>query len=98
VPEAVNDVGVEEVYRQVQLHYQALCEEGRLVQRRQMQRRRDFIKTLERKLASKLLGLIEQDGQLVRYIERVEKGELDPYSAADEILESRKLLTDWLRQ
>jgi len=93
-----NDVGVEEVYKQVQLHYQALCEGGRLVQRRQMQRRRDFIKTLERRLASKLLGLIEQDGQLVRYIERVEKGELDPYSAADEILESRKLLTGWLRQ
>jgi len=42
--------------------------------------------------------LIEQDGQLSSYIERVEKGEIDPYSAADEILKSGKLLTDWLRQ
>ncbi|MHC1578471.1 MAG: methylmalonyl Co-A mutase-associated GTPase MeaB [Dehalococcoidia bacterium] len=96
--EAVNDIGIEEVYKQIQLHYQALCKEGRLVQRRQVQRRRDFIKTVERKLASKLLGLVEQDGQLSRYIERVEKGELDPYSAADEILESGKLFTDWLRR
>jgi LAO/AO transport system kinase len=95
---AVNDVGIEELYKQIQLHYQALCKEGRLSQRRQLQRKQDFIKTLERKLTHKLLRLIEQDGQLSSYIERVEKGELDPYSAADEILKSGNLLTDWLRQ
>jgi LAO/AO transport system kinase len=96
--EAVNDIGIEELYKQIQLHYQALCEEGRLLQRRQLQRKQDFIKTLERKLTHKLLMLIEQDGQLSSYIERVEKGEIDPYSAADEILKSGKLLTDWLHQ
>ena len=96
--EAVNDVGIEELYKQIQLHHQALCEEGRLSQRRQLQRKQDFIKTLERKLTHKLLRLIEQDGQLSSYIERVGKGELDPYSAADEILKSGRLLTDWLRQ
>ena len=96
--EAVNDVGIEELYKQIQLHYQALCKEGQLSQRRQLQRKQDFIKTLERKLTHKLLRLIEQDGQLSSYIERVEKGELDPYSAADEILKSGNLLTDWLRQ
>jgi len=96
--EAVNDIGIEELYKQIQLHHQSLCEEGRLSQRRQLQRKQDFIKTLERKLTHKLLMLIEQDGQLSIYIERVEKGEIDPYSAADEILKSGKLLTDWLRQ
>jgi LAO/AO transport system kinase len=96
--EAVNDVGIEELYRQIQLHYQALCKEGRLSQRRQLQRKQDFIKTLERKLTHKLLRLIEQDGQLSSYIERVEKGELDPYSAVDKILKSGSLLADWLRQ
>jgi LAO/AO transport system kinase len=98
VTEAVNDVGIEELYKQIQLHHQALCEEGRLSQRRQLQRKQDFIKTLERKLTHNLLRLIEQDGQLSSYIERVGKGELDPYSAADEILKSRTLLTDLLRQ
>lgn len=96
--EAVNDVGIEELYKQIQLHYQALCEDGRLSQRRQLQRKQDFIKTLERKLTHKLLMLLEQDGQLSSYIEMVEKGELDPYSATDEILKSGNLLTDWLRQ
>jgi LAO/AO transport system kinase len=96
--EALNDIGIEELYKQIQLHHQAICKEGRLSQRRQLQRKQDFIKTLERKLTHKLLRLIEQDGQLSKYIERVEKGEIDPYSAADEILKSGKLLTDWLRQ
>ena len=96
--EAVNDVGIEELHKQIQLHRQALYETGQLSERRQLQRKQDFIKTLERKLTHKLLRLIEQDGQLRNYIEKVEKGEIDPYSAADEILKSGKILTDWLRQ
>jgi LAO/AO transport system kinase len=96
--EAVNDVGIEELHKQIQLHHQALCETDQLSQRRQLQRKFDFIKTIEQKLTHKLLKSIEQDGQLSSYIERVEKGEIDPYSAADEILKSGKLLTNWLSQ
>lgn len=96
--QAVNNVGTEELYRQIQLHYQALCKDGRLSRRRQLQRKQDFVRTLERKLTNKLLRLIEQDGQLSSYIEKVEKGELDPYTAVDEILKSGSLLADCLRQ
>jgi LAO/AO transport system kinase len=96
--QAVNDVGTEELYRQIQLHYQALCKDGRLSRRRQLQRKQDFIRTLERKLTNKLLRLLDQDGQLSSYIDKVENGELDPYSAVDEILKSGSLLADWLRQ
>lgn len=96
--EAVNDVGIEELYKQIQLHRRTLYETGQLSQRRQLQRKSDFIKTVEHKLTRKLRKSIEQDGQLGRYIEKVEKGELDPYSAADELLKSGTLLTDWLCQ
>ena len=96
--QAVSDIGTTELYKQIQLHYQAIFKEGRLSQRRQLQRKHDFIKTLEWKLTDRLLRLIEQNGQLSTYVEKVERGELDPYSAADEILESRGLLADWLRQ
>jgi LAO/AO transport system kinase len=96
--EAVNDIGIEELYKQIQLHHQALCKDDLLLQRRKLQRKQDFIKTLERKLTRKLLMLIEQDGQLSTYVDRVEKGEIDPYSAADEILKSGKLLSDWLHR
>ena len=96
--EAVNDIGIEELYKQLQSHHHALCETGKLSQHRQLQRKFDFIKTIEQKLTQKLLNSIEQDGQLGSYTERVEKGELDPYSAADEILKSGKLLAHWLGQ
>jgi LAO/AO transport system kinase len=96
--EAVNDIGIEELYGQTQLHRQALCKDDRLSQRRRLQRKQDFMKTLERKLVHKLLTLIEQDGQLSTYVERVEKGDIDPYSAVDEILKSGGLLADWLHQ
>ncbi len=98
VTEAVNDVGIEELYEQIKLHRQALCETDQLSQRRQLQRKFDFIRTVEQKLTHKLLKAIEKDGQLSSYIDRIERGEVDPYSAADEILRSRKLLTDWLSQ
>ncbi|MFP3899009.1 MAG: methylmalonyl Co-A mutase-associated GTPase MeaB [Dehalococcoidia bacterium] len=98
VTEAVNDIGLEELYKQIQRHRQVLCETGRLSQRRQLQRRFDFIKAIEHKLTHKLLKAIEQDGQLSGYIERIEKGEIDPYSAAEEILGSKDLLSDWLHQ
>jgi LAO/AO transport system kinase len=96
--QAVSDIGTQELYRQIQLHYRALCKQSRLSQRRQLQRKQDFIKTLERKLTDRLLRLIEQNGQLSNYTEKVESGELDPYSAVDEILASRSLLADWLRE
>ncbi len=96
--EAVNDVGIEDLYTQIQSHRQALCETGQLLQRRRLQRKFDFVRTVERKLTHKLLKSVEQDGQLSVYIDKVEKGELDPYSAAEEVLRSEKLLTDWICQ
>jgi LAO/AO transport system kinase len=96
--QAVNEIGIHELYRQIQLHYQSLSKDDRLSQHRQLRRKQDFIKTLERRITDKLLRLIEQNGQLSSYAEKVERGELDPYSAADEILASRSLVADWLRQ
>jgi LAO/AO transport system kinase len=96
--QGVNNVGIEQLYKQIQLHYQALCKDGRLSRRRQLQRKQDFVRTLERRLTNKLLRLIEQDGQLSVYIQKVEKGELDSDSAVHEILKSGSLSADWLRQ
>lgn len=96
--QAINDIGIEDLYGQIQLHRQTLCETGELSKRRRLQRRFDFVRTVERRLTHKLLKSVEQDGQLSSYIEKVEEGELDPYSAAEEVLRSEKLLADWIHQ
>ena len=94
--EAVNDIGIGELYQQIQRHRQALSETGRLSQQRQQQRKDEFIKTVEGKIIKELIKSIEQDNQLSSYIGKIERGEIDPYSAADEILKSGKWLASWL--
>jgi len=96
--EAINDVGTEELYEQIERHRRALEETGRLSQRRQEQRRREFMEMVERRVAGELLRLIERDEDMSRYMAMVEAGEVDPYSAADEILRPRTLLASWSRQ
>jgi LAO/AO transport system kinase len=96
--EGVNNVGIEELYVQIEKHRQALEETGRLSQRRQEQRRREFLQIVERRVSEKLLKLVERDEDLGRHMAMVEAGEVDPYSAADEILRLRTLLASWSRQ
>ena len=93
--EAINDVGTEELYEQIERHRRALEETGRLSQRRQEQRRREFVETVERRLAGELLKLVERDAELGRYVAMVEAGEVDPYSAADAVLRPGTLLAGW---
>ena len=96
--EAINDVGTQELYEHIEKHRQTLEESGRLSQRRQEQRRREFMEMVERRVAGELLRLIERDEDMSRYMAMVEAGQVDPYSAADEILRPRTLLASWSRQ
>ena len=96
--EAINNVGIEELYGQIEKHRQALEKTGRLSQRRQEQRRREFVETVERRVTDELFRLIERDEELGRYMAMVEAGEIDPFSAADEVLRPGTLMASWSRQ
>ncbi len=96
--EAINNVGIEELYGQIEKHRQTLEETGKLTQRRQEQRRREFVETVERRVTDELFRLIEHDEELGRYMAMVEAGETDPYSAADEVLRPGTLMASWSRQ
>lgn len=96
--QAVNDVGIEELFKQIEKHRQALEGSGQLLRKRQEQRRSEFLETVERRVSDELLKLVEQDVEMGKYMAMVEAGEIDPYSAADEILRPRILLASWLRQ
>jgi LAO/AO transport system kinase len=96
--EAVNNVGIDELYCQITKHRQALEETARLTQRRQAQRRREFLEIVERRISDELLKLMEGDEELNRRMAMVEAGKVDPYSAAEEILRPRTLRATWSRQ
>ena len=96
--EAINNVGIDEVYCQIMNHRKALIETGRLQQRRQEQRRREFLEIVERRVSDELLTLVENDDKLSRRMALVEAGMVDPYSAADEILRPGNLQATWSRR
>jgi LAO/AO transport system kinase len=90
--QAVNNVGIEELFKQIEKHRHALEGSGQLEQRRREQRRREFMETVERRVSAELLQLVEQNEDMGKYMDRVEAGEIDPYSAADEITRPKAFL------
>ena len=92
--QAVNNVGIEEVYNQIQAHLKASAEEGMLEQRRKQQRWEHFLQIIEQHFSSELINIIEQDVELTNYVSEVEEGKLDPYTAAERVLSSDTLLAN----
>jgi LAO/AO transport system kinase len=93
--EAINNVGIDEMYQGIKNHRRALEEAGQLDIRRKAQRRAEFLEVVERSVRERILALIRQNERLTDSLERVEKGEIDPYSATDELLASQALLQTW---
>jgi len=56
------------------------------------------LEIVERRVSDELLKMVERDDELGRHMAMVEAGEVDPYSAADEILRPKTLLANWSRQ
>ena len=96
--EAVNSVGIQELFRQIARHRKTMEETGLLAQRRKERRRHEFMEAVEHRLKGELLKLVHNDRELSNYIARVEAAELSPISAADEVVRSGKVLDGWMRQ
>ena len=93
--EAVNNVGIDELYQEIRNHRTALEAAGQIDIRRKAQRRAEFLQVVERSIRERILALINKNEQLTASLERVEQGEIDPYSATDELLASKALLQTW---
>jgi len=92
VTQALNDIGVEEVYRAVEEHRRYLQASGELERRRLQQRKEELWQRVEQRLQERLRHLLWAGG-LASLTEKVASGELDPYSAAEMIEE--KLSRSW---
>ena len=96
--QATNNVGGQELYLETIKHREAQEKTGRLVARRQERRKAEFLQITEQRARDQLLRLMEGDKQLMASLEKVEKMELDPYSAATQVLQSKSLIKDWLSE
>lgn len=99
--QATHNVGIRELHEHIEKHYEALEASGRLTTKRSQQRRADLLRTIQNRVTTQIIQLIEGDSELLRHMERVEKGDTDPYSAAEEILRDTTLVSwveGWLHR
>lgn len=84
-------VGVEELLGAVERHRKAQEASGALAVRRAARRRREFAEAVRAALESAVAGLDLAGGGAAETAARVERGELDPYTAAAAVLGDPKL-------
>ena len=93
--QALNDLGTEELYQAVTGHQGFLKSSGKLVQRRQEQRREEFLRAVEQRLRKRLSRLMKDSDKLMALWGEVEAGVIDPYSALD-FMEQEAVSLGWL--
>lgn len=93
--QAINDVGIGELYREAKRHQEFLESSGELLRRRRQQRKEEFLHAVEHRLRNRLSLLMSENERLRSLLGQVENGEIDPYSAV-EIMESEVLSRGWL--
>lgn len=94
--QALNNIGIDELYQDIERHRSMLESTGRLATQRQGQLKKELIQAIEQGVSTRLSRLMIEDQNLIALSERVASGELDPYSTAKEILGNKAVLKGWL--
>jgi LAO/AO transport system kinase len=87
--QAHTNVGIVELYEALETHRQTLQETGHLVRRRREQRRKELLELLQHRLLQMLLAQLEQVDGLQGLVDQVQEAAIDPYTAAQQILQGR---------
>ncbi|KPJ52888.1 MAG: hypothetical protein AMJ37_02165 [Dehalococcoidia bacterium DG_18] len=95
--QTINDVGIEELYQEIERHRGYLESSGCLLQRRREQTRAEFLKIIKQRLSRQLLQSLKEDKTLAASLGKVESGEIDAYSAAMEILSNKAHIVAWFQ-
>ncbi len=86
---ATSSEGISQLLHSVEDHRRYLEAYGLLEERRRRRRRAEILRVVELRTRERALEVARQSGRLDELTDRVYKGELDPYSAAEEILRGR---------
>lgn len=85
--QAHRDTGIAELSATIAKHRQALTDTGHLSTRRQQHRRKELLDLLQQRLLTSLKEQLEQQEVLQDLLMQVQEGIIDPYTAAQHILE-----------
>lgn len=94
--QAHNNIGIPELYQQIERHRGVLYQTAQFDRRRGEYRRYELLEIIEEHIKGRFSTAMRPGGPLAEYAQKVEAGELDPYTAAQEIFAQPKLLLDLL--
>lgn len=89
--EAENGKGIDAICETVNQHRRTLETSQHLERRRQEHSRLELVEILEELIRARLMGKTDTPGLFAQYVDKVKRGEIDPYTAAHEILDSEQL-------
>jgi LAO/AO transport system kinase len=87
--QAHRNVGIAELSDAIATHRQTLQRTGNLTARRRDNRRKELLELLQQRLLAQLQARMEREGELHRLVARVQETEIDPYTAAQQILDAQ---------
>jgi len=88
--EAINNVHIEQIYEAIELHHQFLDKEGLFLQHRWKKEAKEFSSLVSEELLAQLVKSFKDSERFKTYLNKVESGEMDPYSACKEMLNNRQ--------
>ncbi len=84
--QSTDDIGVEEILLTVEKHRNFLDEKGLAEKRRARRRKQEFREIMKEMVLEQLTKSVIENKQFIEYLEKVEKGKINPYRACEEIL------------
>ena len=83
---ATTGKGIEELYKEIGRHMKYLIESELLEERRKKRYETELVEIIKKRLLSFIFDESKLKGKIESLIDKISKKEIDPYSAADEIL------------
>src|SRR5919197_119198 len=90
--QAHKNVGIAELYATIEQHRQTLTTTGQLLVRRRQRREQELLALLQQRLMTTLVARLEQHEVLHKLNEQVQEGQIDPYTAVEQILGGTDIL------
>lgn len=84
--QSTDDIGVEEILSAIEGHREFMNEKGLAEKQRVQRRKQEFRKIMKDRVLEQLANSFLENKQFNEYLSRVEKGEINPYLACEEIL------------
>ena len=94
--QASRNIGVDALLSKVADHRRALEASGEFLARRRQRRAKELLEIVETKLKDRLRERATRNGRLSAVFRKVMDAEIDPHSAAVEILNESSLIRQWL--